>query len=277
MPPRTWTACRSTRASSSQQGPHYTGLVSAPLWRSTITSNRSRSIPWTCSRHSARLCHWIPSDRLSGRAAHAAVDLRRVGSGNVGAANVYRTSGLPMAIAVMLADAGKGAGAMLLAGGGVTRRSPRAWRRWSATSTRCGCGFAAAKAWPRRAGCSACCRRCRRSSPRPRLRMVVAHALRVARVDRGHASCCRSSSGSTPGLRAVARRDDRRGPDPLPSPRQHGAPVRSAHASAALRHMSHADRGHRSGKLGHRAGRAPGAHRPRGPSVGARCRRWLRR
>ena len=47
------------------------------------------------------------------------VDLRQVGSGNVGAANVYRTSGLPMAIAVMLADTGKGAGAVLLGGGGV--------------------------------------------------------------------------------------------------------------------------------------------------------------
>ncbi len=47
------------------------------------------------------------------------VDLRRVGSGNVGAANVYRTSGLRMAIAVMLADVGKGAGAVLLAGGGL--------------------------------------------------------------------------------------------------------------------------------------------------------------
>lgn len=53
-------------------------------------------------------------------AQHArGVDLRRVGSGNVGAANVYRTSGLPMAIAVMLADAGKGAGAVFLGGAGV--------------------------------------------------------------------------------------------------------------------------------------------------------------
>lgn len=53
--------------------------------------------------------------------AHGArgVDLRRAGSGNVGAANVYRTSGLPMAIAVMLFDMGKGAGAVLLAGGGT--------------------------------------------------------------------------------------------------------------------------------------------------------------
>jgi len=45
------------------------------------------------------------------------VDLRRVGSGNVGATNVYRTSGLAIAIAVMLADMGKGAAAVLLAGG----------------------------------------------------------------------------------------------------------------------------------------------------------------
>jgi acyl phosphate:glycerol-3-phosphate acyltransferase len=47
------------------------------------------------------------------------VDLRHAGSGNVGAANVYRTSGRGMAILVMLADAGKGAAAVLLAGGGV--------------------------------------------------------------------------------------------------------------------------------------------------------------
>ena len=51
--------------------------------------------------------------------AHGAggVDLRRVGSGNVGAANVYRTSGLAIAIAVMLADMGKGAAAVWLAAG----------------------------------------------------------------------------------------------------------------------------------------------------------------
>lgn len=47
------------------------------------------------------------------------IDLRRAGSGNVGATNVYRTSGLGMAIGVMLADAGKGAAAVLLAGGGA--------------------------------------------------------------------------------------------------------------------------------------------------------------
>jgi acyl phosphate:glycerol-3-phosphate acyltransferase len=47
------------------------------------------------------------------------IDLRRAGSGNVGAANVYRTAGLPSAIAVMIADVAKGAVAVLLAGGGV--------------------------------------------------------------------------------------------------------------------------------------------------------------
>ena len=46
------------------------------------------------------------------------IDLRRVGSGNVGATNVYRTTNLSMAIAVMIADMGKGAAAVLLAGGG---------------------------------------------------------------------------------------------------------------------------------------------------------------
>jgi glycerol-3-phosphate acyltransferase PlsY len=43
------------------------------------------------------------------------VDLRQVGSGNVGATNVYRTTGLTVGIAVMLADVGKGALAVLLA------------------------------------------------------------------------------------------------------------------------------------------------------------------
>ncbi|MEP6782188.1 MAG: glycerol-3-phosphate 1-O-acyltransferase PlsY [Acidobacteriota bacterium] len=47
------------------------------------------------------------------------VDLRRVGSGNVGATNVYRSTSLRIAIAVMIADMGKGAGAVLLAGGGA--------------------------------------------------------------------------------------------------------------------------------------------------------------
>ncbi|MFN2444287.1 MAG: glycerol-3-phosphate 1-O-acyltransferase PlsY [Vicinamibacterales bacterium] len=43
------------------------------------------------------------------------IDLRRVGSGNVGAANVYRTAGLAMALVVMLLDLGKGVGTVAAA------------------------------------------------------------------------------------------------------------------------------------------------------------------
>ena len=49
----------------------------------------------------------------------AGIDLRRAGSGNVGAANVYRTTGLRTAVAVMIGDIAKGAAAVLLAGGGA--------------------------------------------------------------------------------------------------------------------------------------------------------------
>ena len=48
------------------------------------------------------------------------VDLRRVGSGNVGATNVYRTGGPRIGVVVMIADVAKGAGAVLLAGAGPT-------------------------------------------------------------------------------------------------------------------------------------------------------------
>jgi glycerol-3-phosphate acyltransferase PlsY len=43
------------------------------------------------------------------------VDLRRVGSGNVGATNVLRTSGVPDAVVAMCLDAAKGALAVILA------------------------------------------------------------------------------------------------------------------------------------------------------------------
>lgn len=43
------------------------------------------------------------------------LDLRRVGSGNVGAANVYRTTGLAVALVVVLLDIAKGAGSVMLA------------------------------------------------------------------------------------------------------------------------------------------------------------------
>jgi glycerol-3-phosphate acyltransferase PlsY len=44
------------------------------------------------------------------------VDLRRVGSGNIGAANVLRTSGVAQALAAVGLDAAKGATAVLVAG-----------------------------------------------------------------------------------------------------------------------------------------------------------------
>jgi len=43
------------------------------------------------------------------------IDLRHVGSGNIGAANVLRTAGVVPAVAVMLLDGAKGAMAVLLA------------------------------------------------------------------------------------------------------------------------------------------------------------------
>jgi glycerol-3-phosphate acyltransferase PlsY len=43
------------------------------------------------------------------------VDLRTVGSGNLGAANVFRSLGRPMGIAVMAADVGKGIAAVVVA------------------------------------------------------------------------------------------------------------------------------------------------------------------
>ena len=43
------------------------------------------------------------------------IDLRRVGSGNVGAANVYRTAGLAAAVVVVLVDIAKGASSVFFA------------------------------------------------------------------------------------------------------------------------------------------------------------------
>jgi glycerol-3-phosphate acyltransferase PlsY len=43
------------------------------------------------------------------------VDLRHTGSGNVGAANVYRTAGLGLALLVVLVDIAKGASSVLIA------------------------------------------------------------------------------------------------------------------------------------------------------------------
>jgi glycerol-3-phosphate acyltransferase PlsY len=51
---------------------------------------------------------YLMTSRLTG------IDLRRVGSGNVGATNVYRAAGLTLALVVVLVDLAKGASSVLL-------------------------------------------------------------------------------------------------------------------------------------------------------------------
>src|SRR4051812_2022363 len=48
-------------------------------------------------------------------ARRAGIDVRVAGSGNVGAANVLRTTGLPLGVTVMVLDIGKGAASVLTA------------------------------------------------------------------------------------------------------------------------------------------------------------------
>ena len=60
----------------------------------------------------------LPIGYLLAQKRAGGIDLRTVGSGNVGATNVYRAAGLPTALAVMCADMAKGAAAVWLAGGG---------------------------------------------------------------------------------------------------------------------------------------------------------------
>jgi glycerol-3-phosphate acyltransferase PlsY len=52
-------------------------------------------------------------------ARRAGIDVRVAGSGNVGAANVLRTSGAPLGITVMILDIGKGAATVLAAYAGA--------------------------------------------------------------------------------------------------------------------------------------------------------------
>jgi len=80
--------------------PHYTGFLE--LFPAILLGYAMGSLP----------IGYLVAQTASG------VDLRRVGSGNVGAANVYRTGGRRMGVAVMLADAAKGAAVVLIAGAG---------------------------------------------------------------------------------------------------------------------------------------------------------------
>src|SRR5204863_6788528 len=52
-------------------------------------------------------------------ARRAGIDVRVAGSGNVGAANVLRTSGTPLGLTVMMLDIGKGAATVLAAYAGA--------------------------------------------------------------------------------------------------------------------------------------------------------------
>lgn len=72
-------------------------MIAVPLWGGVIVAYALGS---------------IPSAYIAGRLLKG-VDLRRHGSGNLGATNVLRTLGAPAALAVLLADAAKGAAAVL--------------------------------------------------------------------------------------------------------------------------------------------------------------------
>lgn len=61
----------------------------------------------------------LPIGYLVAHRRGGGIDLRRVGSGNVGATNAYRNAGLGVAVAVMLADMAKGAAAVWIAGSGA--------------------------------------------------------------------------------------------------------------------------------------------------------------
>ena len=87
-------------------GATYTPLATGALRRSLTMPLLVVSIGY--------LAGSIPFAFLAGRYFRG-VDIRRIGSGNVGAANVLRSTGALTAVVVMLLDAAKGAGAVLFA------------------------------------------------------------------------------------------------------------------------------------------------------------------
>ncbi len=87
------------------------------------------------------------------------VDLRRTGSGNLGAANVMRASGITPGVLVAALDVAKGAASVWLAerlsvSDQLARQGGRGpGRHHRTTFIRCGCVSAAARAWRPLAAC----------------------------------------------------------------------------------------------------------------------------
>ena len=247
-----------------------------------LTLGAGRSSPRTCSAA-------MPFSFLVAR-AFGVRDVRRVGSGNVGATNVLRNAGKAAGVLAFLLDAGKGATAALVA----SRLDPRdpalpalaARRRPSSvTCTRSGCASRAARASPR---ASAPSRRSRRGPRSARLLVFGGVAAATRYVSLGSvagalalAALALASAGAGP---VRARRDlhggARRVPPPLepaPHPRRHRAARRGLAGSD-----SHANDRRRRRRLGHgsrepvRARGAAGADvdpRARGGRVGQRAPR----
>lgn len=69
------------------------------------------ALPFLLAAAGAYLMGSLPTGYLVARAR--GVDIRRVGSGNIGATNVFRILGTPAGVFVLLVDAGKGALAVL--------------------------------------------------------------------------------------------------------------------------------------------------------------------
>ena len=98
-------------------------------------------------------------------ARRAGIDVRVAGSGNVGAANVLRTTGAALGVTVMALDISKGAAAVFVDSG--DERTVAAMAAAGAAAVvghiyPSGCGSTAAKALRSRPACSACWRRSRR-------------------------------------------------------------------------------------------------------------------
>ena len=82
-------------------------------------------------------------------------DIRQIGSGNIGATNVLRTGSKGLAALTLLLDLGKGAAAVAIARhwGADRRRWSRRAARSSATCSRSGSAFAAARGSRPRSAC----------------------------------------------------------------------------------------------------------------------------